>query len=113
RYPTSSIAASRCTRWKPPRFWRRGGSRQGPRRSRGTKAGLPPGAAAGRGSDLEAAAEAKSATKIVEEVEAPDLAQADTGGEAPRSDGERDGGRRPRRRGRGRGRGTRDPRAGG
>src|SRR5665811_1806861 len=60
-------------------------------------------AAAGAEADVEAeaAAEAESESEIVEEVEAPDLAQADTGGEAPRGDGEREGGRRRRRRGRG------------
>ena len=71
-------------------------------------------AAAGAEADVEAeaAAEAESESEIVEEVEAPDLAQADTGGEAPRGDGEREGGRRRRRRGRGRGGEPREPRDG-
>ena len=69
-------------------------------------------AAAGAEADVEEEAEAESESDIGEEVEAPDHAEADTGGEAPRSDGDRDGGRRRRRRGRGRGRGgePREPR---
>ncbi len=62
----------------------------------------------------ETEAEAASESEIGEQAEASDLAQADTRGEAPRGDGERDGGRRRRRRGRGRGRGgePREPREG-
>ena len=62
----------------------------------------------------ETEVEAASESEIGEQAEASDLAQADTRGEAPRGDGERDGGRRRRRRGRGRGRGgePREPREG-
>jgi len=74
-------------------------------------------AAAGAEADVEeeeVETEAESESEIGEEVEAPDLAQAVTGGAAPRSDGERDDDRRRRRRGRGRGRGgePREPREG-
>ncbi len=51
-------------------------------------------------------------TQAEEEAEPRDLAQADTGGEAPRGGGEREGGRRRRRRGRGRGGEPREPREG-
>jgi ribonuclease E len=77
-------------------------------------------AAAGADADVEEEeVETETETQVGEEAEAPDLAQVDTGGEAPRGDGERDnserdGGRRRRRRGRGRGRGgePREPREG-
>jgi ribonuclease E len=64
--------------------------------------------------DEEAEDEAPSQTPSHAESETPDLVQAEPQSEAPRGDGERDGGRRRRRRGRGRGRGgeERSPREG-
>ena len=60
----------------------------------------------------ESEAEAASESEIGDQAEAHDFAQADTRGEAPRGDGEREGGRRRRRRGRGRGGEPREPREG-
>jgi ribonuclease E len=59
---------------------------------------------AGAEPDEEAEAEAEASEGNVEQVGAL-VEQGETVGEAPRGDGERDGGRRRRRRGRGRGRG--------
>jgi ribonuclease E len=66
--------------------------------------------------ETEAEADVEDETETPAEVEAetPDLMQAEQLAEAPRGDGEREGGRRRRRRGRGRGRGgePREPREG-
>jgi ribonuclease E len=58
---------------------------------------------AAAGSDVEDKAEDAGERAIGDVTEAPEPTHADGGGQAPRGDGEREGGRRRRRRGRGRG----------
>jgi ribonuclease E len=66
------------------------------------------------GAEAEVDEEAEDEAPSHAESDTPDLVQAEPLSEAPRGDGERDGGRRRRRRGRGRGRGgeERGPREG-